>query len=171
MSWRQRWFPNGEWVLLLVLAAETLFFSLVAPNFFTLGNFFEMTRFSVELGLLAVALTPVIVAGGIDLSVGSMMGLAAVTFGAGYHALQLPLPLAIAGALLVGLAGGALNALLIARLKLPALIVTLGTFSLFRGVAEGLTQAPSTTPGFLRVPVPGPGVLPGLVPRSCRCSC
>jgi rhamnose transport system substrate-binding protein len=148
MSWRQRWFPNGEWVLLLVLAAEILFFSLVAPNFFTLGNFFEMTRFSVELGLLAVALTPVIVAGGIDLSVGSMMGLAAVTFGAGYHALHLPLPLAIAGALLVGLAGGALNALLIARLKLPALIVTLGTFSLFRGVAEGLTQGAINYTGF-----------------------
>jgi rhamnose transport system substrate-binding protein len=167
MSWRQRWFPNGEWVLLLVLAAETLFFSLVAPNFFTLGNFFEMTRFSVELGLLAVALTPVIVAGGIDLSVGSMMGLAAVTFGAGYHALHLPLPLAVAGAVLVGLAGGALNALLIARLKLPALIVTLGTFSLFRGVAEGLTQGavnytgfPS---GFLFL---GQGYLGGVVPAQ-----
>jgi len=67
MPWRQRWFPNGEWALLLVLAAEILFFSATAPSFFTLGNFFEMTRFSVELGLLAVALTPVIVAGGIDL--------------------------------------------------------------------------------------------------------
>ena len=44
-------------VVLLVLAAETLFFSLVAPNFFTLGNFFEMTRFSVELGLLHPATT------------------------------------------------------------------------------------------------------------------
>jgi rhamnose transport system substrate-binding protein/rhamnose transport system permease protein len=167
MSWRQRWFPNGEWVLLLVLAAEILFFSWVAPNFFTLGNFFEMTRFSIELGLLAVALTPVIVAGGIDLSVGSMMGLAAVTFGAGYQALHLPLPLAVAGALLVGLAGGALNALLIARLELPALIVTLGTFSLFRGVAEGLTQGavnytgfPS---GFLFL---GQGYLGGLVPAQ-----
>jgi rhamnose transport system substrate-binding protein len=167
MSWRQRWFPNGEWVLLLVLAAETLFFSLVAPNFFTLGNFFEMTRFSVELGLLAVALTPVIVAGGIDLSVGSMMGLAAVTFGAGYQALHLPLPLAIAGAVLVGLAGGALNALLIARLKLPALIVTLGTFSLFRGVAEGVTQGAVNytgfPPGFLFL---GQGYLGGLVPAQ-----
>src|SRR6185503_10843309 len=148
MSWRQRWFPNGEWVLLVVLAAEILFFSQVAPNFFTLGNFFEMTRFSVELGLLAVALTPVIVAGGIDLSVGSMMGLAAVTFGAGYQALHLPLPVAVAGALLIGLAGGALNALLIARLKLPALIVTLGTFSLFRGAAEGLTQGAVNYTGF-----------------------
>ena len=91
------------------------FFSAVAPNFFTLGNFFEITRFSVELGLLAVALTPVIVAGGIDLSVGSMMGLAAVSFGSAYHTWHLPLPLAAACAVLVGCAGGALNALLIAQ--------------------------------------------------------
>ena len=50
-------------------------------NFFTAGNAFEIVRLSVELGLLAVALTPVIVTGGIDLSVGSMMGLCAVVFG------------------------------------------------------------------------------------------
>jgi rhamnose transport system substrate-binding protein/rhamnose transport system permease protein len=167
MSWRQRWFPNGEWVLLLVLAAEAIFFSAIAPNFFTLGNFFEMTRFSVELGLLAVALTPVIVAGGIDLSVGSMMGLAAVTFGAAYQVWQLPLPLAVGCAVIVGCAGGALNALLIAKLKLPPLIVTLGTFSLFRGIAEGMTEGavnytgfPS---GFLFL---GQGYLGGLVPTQ-----
>jgi rhamnose transport system substrate-binding protein len=167
MSWRQRWFPNGEWVLLLVVAGEILFFSAIAPNFFTLGNFFEITRFSVELGLLAVALTPVIVAGGIDLSVGSMMGLAAVSFGAGYHTWHLALPLAAACALLVGCAGGALNALLIAKLELPALIVTLGTFSLFRGVAEGVTEGavnytgfPS---GFLFL---GQGYLGGVIPTQ-----
>jgi len=165
--WRRRWFPNGEWVLLVVIAAETLLFSAIAPAFFTWGNFFEITRVSVELGLLAVALTPVIVAGGIDLSVGSMMGLAAVTFGAEYHAWHLALPLAAAGALFVGCAGGALNALLIAKLKLPALIVTLGTFSLFRGVAEGMTQGsvnytgfPS---GFLFL---GQGYLGGLIPSQ-----
>ena len=139
MPWVRRWFPNGEWVLLLVLALEIAFFSAIAPGFATVGNFFEITRFSVELGLLAVALTPVIVAGGIDLSVGSMIGLAAVSFGAGYHVLQLPLPLAAACAIVVGCGGGALNALLIAKLQLPALIVTLGTFSLFRGIAEGMT--------------------------------
>src|SRR5713226_8924543 len=148
MSWRRRWFPNGEWMLLLVLGGEVLCFSAVAPNFFTLGNFFEVTRFSVELGLLAVALTPVIVAGGIDLSVGSMMGLAAVSFGAGYHVWHLALPLAAACAVLVGCAGGALNALLIAKQQLPALIVTLGTFSLFRGVAEGMTQGAINYTGF-----------------------
>jgi rhamnose transport system permease protein len=52
---------------------------------FTAGNFFEVIRFSVELGLLAIALTPVIVTGGIDLSVGSMLGLAAVVFGAAWR--------------------------------------------------------------------------------------
>ena len=87
---RERWFPNGEWILLLALAAEVALFSAIAQNFFTLGNFFEVTRLSVELGLLAVALTPVIISGGIDLSVGSMMGLAAVVFGAAYQDWHLP---------------------------------------------------------------------------------
>jgi rhamnose transport system substrate-binding protein len=167
MSWRQRWFPNGEWVLLVVCAAEIVFFSAVAPNFLTLGNFFEITRFSVELGLLAVALTPVIVAGGIDLSVGSMMGLAAVSFGSAYQTWHLPLPLAAVGAVLVGCAGGALNALLIARVKLPALIVTLGTYSLFRGVAEGITKGAVNYTGFpSRFLFLGQGYLGGVIPAQ-----
>ena len=61
---------------------------------------------------------------------------------------HLPLPLAVACAVLVGCAGGALNALLIARLELPALIVTLGTFSLFRGIAEGVTEGAVNYTGF-----------------------
>jgi rhamnose transport system substrate-binding protein len=167
MSWRQRWFPNGEWVLLLVLAAETVFFAAVAPNFFTLGNFFEMTRFSAELGLLAVALTPVIVSGGIDLSVGSMMGLAAVTFGAAHQAFGLPIPIAMACAIAVGCAGGALNAVLVARVKLPPLIVTLGTLSLFRGIAEGVTEAAVNYTGFpASFLFLGQGYLGGVIPAQ-----
>jgi rhamnose transport system permease protein len=167
MSWRQRWFPNGEWVLLLVLAAETVFFAAVAPNFFTLGNFFEMTRFSAELGLLAVALTPVIVSGGIDLSVGSMMGLAAVTFGAAHQAWGLPIPVAMACAIAVGCAGGALNAVLVAKVKLPPLIVTLGTLSLFRGIAEGVTEGAVNYTGFpASFLFLGQGYLGGVVPAQ-----
>ena len=64
--WRQRWFPNGEWVLLVVLAMEIAIFAATAKNFFTPGNFFEVIRLSVELGLLALALTPIIVSGGIE---------------------------------------------------------------------------------------------------------
>jgi len=135
-----RSFPNGEWVLLIALVAQIAIFSGIAQNFFTQENFFEVVRFSVELGLLALALTPVIVTGGIDLSVGSMMGLAAVVFGAASKDLHLPVAAAALLALLTGCAGGALNAVLIARLKLPPLIVTLGTYSMYRGIAEGITR-------------------------------
>jgi rhamnose transport system substrate-binding protein len=150
MTGSARSVPKGEWVLLLALLGELALFSAIAQNFLTVGNFFEITRFSVELGLLAVALTPIMITGGIDLSVGSMMGLAAVSFGAAYHDWHVALPAAAALALLLGCAGGALNALLVARLQLPPLIVTLGTFSLFRGVAEGMTQAAVNYTGFPR---------------------
>jgi len=138
--WRERFSPNGEWILLLALIGEAGAFSAIAQNFFTLGNFFEIIRASTELGLLALALTPVIITGGIDLSIGSMMGLAAVVFGAAWRDWQLSLGLAALIALLVGCAGGALNAILISRIRLPPLVVTLATLSLFRGIAEGLTR-------------------------------
>src|SRR5919201_1137984 len=108
MHWRQRWFPNGEWILLIALALEIAFFSIVSPRFATVGNAFEVMRFSVELGLLAIALTPVIVSGGIDLSVGSMMGLAAVVFGAASRDWHLPITVAAGTALVLGCVGGAL---------------------------------------------------------------
>ena len=139
----------------------------IAQNFFTLGNLFEIVRLSVELGLLAVALTPVIVSGGIDLSVGSMMGLAAVLFGAAYHDWGLPLPAAAMVALLAGCAGGALNAVLIARFNIPPLIVTLGTFSLFRGIAEGLTHGAVNYTNFpARFLSLGQGYLWGVIPTQ-----
>jgi rhamnose transport system permease protein len=133
-------FLKGERILLLALLAEVAVFSVFAENFFTRGNFFEVIRVSAELGLLAVALTPVIITGGIDLSIGSMMGLAAVLFGAAWRDWGLSLPVAALIALFAGGAGGALNGLLIARLDLPPLVVTLATFSMFRGIAQGLTQ-------------------------------
>jgi ribose/xylose/arabinose/galactoside ABC-type transport system permease subunit/ABC-type sugar transport system substrate-binding protein len=158
-------FPNGEWILLFTLLAEIAVFSAIAQNFFTWENFVEVIRFSVELGLLAVALTPVIITGGIDLSVGSMMGLAAVTFGALWRDAHFPLAGAVLAALLIGCAGGALNALLIARFNLPPLVVTLGSFSLFRGIAEGITQGTVNFTGF---PQPflylGQGYLLGAIP-------
>jgi rhamnose transport system substrate-binding protein len=135
-------------ILAAAIVAEAAIFSLVAPNFFTLGNFFEITRLNVELGLLAVALTPILITGGIDLSVGAMMGLSAVCFGAALQDLRLPVLAAAAAGLAVGCAGGGLNAVLISRLKLPPLIVTLGTFSLFRGVAEGMTESAVNYSGF-----------------------
>jgi rhamnose transport system substrate-binding protein len=139
-EWRRRFAPNGEHLLVLALLAEIAIFSAVARNFFSAANFFEILRFSVELGLISLAETSVILTGGIDLSVGSMMGLAAVVFAGAWQSLHLSLAAAVALALLTGLAGGLLNALLITRFDLPPLIVTLGTYSMFRGIAEGITH-------------------------------
>jgi rhamnose transport system permease protein len=154
-------------VLLLVLVIEILVFSFSGKNFLSSANAFEVTRLSVELGLLALALTPVIITGGIDLSVGSMMGLAAVVMGALWRDAHLPMMLAASLALLVGLLGGSLNALMIARLKFPPLIVTLGTFSLFRGVAEGLTRGIENYSGFSsRFLFLGQGYIGGVIPTQ-----
>jgi rhamnose transport system permease protein len=127
----------------LVLAAlvilELLIFTVTGTHFATFSNAFQITRLSVELGLLALAQTAVILTGGIDLSVGSLMGLCAVLFGKMWRDVGMP-PWAAAGATVaLGAVAGSINALLITKPRIPPLIVTLGTFSLFRGVAEGMT--------------------------------
>lgn len=147
-AWHERIFPNNEWILLIVLVGECLIFSATGSNFLTSGNAFEITRLAVEIGLLALVMTPIIITGGIDLSVGSMMGLSAVVMGALWRDAGVSMPVAIVITLLVGLLGGALNAAVITKLKAPPLIVTLGTFSLFRGIAEGLTRGIENYSGF-----------------------
>ena len=120
--WRERWFPNGEWVLLVALALEVAIFAAHrARTSSRVANFFEVVRLSVELGLLALALTPIMITGGIDLSVGSMMGLAAVVLRRGLARWRTARSAAAARSRCVlGCAGGALNALLITRLEHPA---------------------------------------------------
>lgn len=137
-----------EVVLLLVIALEVVLFSALGRRFLDGTNVSNIFRHSVEIGLLALAMTPVILTGGIDLSVGSMMGLCAVCFGIFVNEAGMS-PL-MAGILSVGIGalGGGLNALLIARFNLPPLIVTLGTFSLFRGLAEALTEGAKSYSGF-----------------------
>ena len=165
--WRERWFPNNEWALVLVLVLECVVFSLTGNNFLSASNAFEVTRLSVEIGLLALVLTPVIITGGIDLSVGSMMGLAAVVMGGLWRDAHLPIALAAAAALMVGALGGSLNAFMITRLNFPPLIVTLGTFSLFRGIAEGLTRGIENYSAFSsRFLFLGQGYVLGLIPTQ-----
>lgn len=146
--WLKKTFPNNEWVLIIVLLIEILLFSIAGSNFLSAANGFEITRLAVEIGLLALVMTPIIITGGIDLSVGSMMGLSAVVFGALWRDANLPIPVAILLTLIVGVLGGALNGLIITKLRFPPLIVTLGTFSLFRGMAEGITRGIENYSGF-----------------------
>ena len=148
LSLTRRLFPNREWILLAVLACECLIFAFAAEHFFTAANLFEVIRLSVELGLLSLAVTPIIITGGIDLSVGSILALCAVVLGSLWRDLHTPLPAAIAISLLVGCACGFLNGVLIGGLNLPPLIVTLGTFSLYRGIAESMTRGIENYSGF-----------------------
>ncbi len=123
----------------LLLLLEIAVFGVVSTNFFTRENAFEIGRLSVEIGLLALALTPVIITGGIDLSAGSLLGLAAVVLGMLWRDAGWPVATAALAAVITGGLGGWLNAVFITRLRIPPLIVTLGSYSLFRGMAEGLT--------------------------------
>jgi rhamnose transport system permease protein len=158
---------GSERALVVLILIEIAIFAFTGPNFFSATNAFEVVRLGVELGLLALALTPVIVTGGIDLSVGSMMGLCAVVFGYLWRDWHLPILAAAAATLAIGTLGGALNALVITRFGGAPLIVTLGTYSLFRGVAEGLTRGVDNfsqfPPSFLYL---GQGYLAGIVPAQ-----
>jgi rhamnose transport system permease protein len=164
---RPRGKPPQELALAALLAVEVAVFAVAGKNFLSLNNAFEVARLSVEIGLLAVTLTPVIVAGGIDLSVGSLMSLSAALFGMLWRDAHLPVALAASVVLLAGACAGGLNALLITRLRLPPLIVTLGTFSLFRGLAEGMTAAVENYTGFPeQFLFLGQGYLFGVVPAQ-----
>ena len=137
-----------EVVLLAVIVLEVILFQALGRRFLDGSNVSNIFRHSVEIGLLALAMTPVILTGGIDLSVGSMMGLCAVCFGMLVKDASLSPWVAAVIAVAIGTAGGGLNAFLIARMKLPPLIVTLGTFSLFRGVAEAVTKGSKSYSAF-----------------------
>jgi rhamnose transport system permease protein len=139
---------RAESLLAIVLVVEVLIFSQTGANFATAGNAFEILRLSTEIGLLALVMTPIILTGGIDLSVGSLLGLSAILFGKLWRDAGLPPVIAAICTLVIGAAGGGLNALLITRLRLPPLIVTLGSFSLFRGLAEAITRGVDNFTGF-----------------------
>ena len=129
-----------ETILLFVVLLEWLYFNSVGPRFGSVDNTFDIMRHSVEIGLLALAMTPIILTGGIDLSVGSLLGLCAISFGKFWRDAGMSIPMAAVCTIGIGALAGGLNATLITWLRLPPLIVTLGTFSLFRGLAEAITR-------------------------------
>jgi len=148
---------SHEMLLLYALVGMWLFFFFagtttnrrgIVVGFGTLDRQFDILRHSCEIGLLALALTPVILTAGIDLSVGSLLGLCAILFGHLWQVAGLPVPVAVVLTLALGAVAGGLNAALITGLRLPPLIVTLGTYSLFRGLAEAITRGSVTYTDF-----------------------
>ncbi|WP_152657093.1 ABC transporter permease [Oceanobacillus sp. CFH 90083] len=118
-----------EYFTILLVGVEIIFFSLFADNFLTASNLTQIIQNSAELAIICIGMTLVIIAGGIDLSVGSILGVVAVIVG---NAILLGLnPILIVFiAILSGLVLGFVNGAIVAWLRIPAIIVTLATMNI-----------------------------------------
>lgn len=168
MLFRRRLQNFGWWhevVLLLILIVLLGVAERLLPGFSNLKSQLYLSRHLWEFSLLTLGMTLIILTGGIDLSVGSTMGLCAVIFGVTFEATQRT-DLAATACLLTGIIAGSLNGILIARFQLHSLIITLATFAAYRGIAEGLSQGKSYSQfgatfsqlaggSFIGVPYPG----------------
>jgi ribose transport system permease protein len=125
----------GTFFVLLLICAGL---ACMRPNFMDPENLMQVGRSFSLIAIMAVGQTLVIITGGIDLSVGSIFGLAGCT-AAFLMLLGIPVPLAIAIALVVGLIAGMLNGMLVTTGKLPSFIATLGTLSVARSVVYVVT--------------------------------
>lgn len=135
--WRR--IQTWEGFLLCALIFIVLMNTVLSPQFMTLGNQINLFQLSIEKIIVALAMTFIIINAEIDLSVGSMMGLAACAFGYLFQAGIDP-AFAIGIVLLIGVVGGAINGFFITTVGLPSLVVTLATLIGFRGLARVLVE-------------------------------
>ncbi len=139
----RRLLARHEVILAAILLVALIGLGRANDRFLTLDNLLNQGRLMTEIGLIALPMTFVIITGGIDLSVGAIVGLCAILLGYSWKTFGLPLPLAIAFSLGVGTLAGFLNGLVITRLKAPPLIVTIASLAFYRGLAEGISKARS----------------------------
>jgi ribose transport system permease protein len=126
----------GTLLGLLVLCAVLW---IASPHFLTASNLVNVVEQSAIIGIIAVGMTFVIITGGIDLSVGSLVALSGIAFGTAVQQ-DVPLPLAAVIGLGTGMACGTINGLLITLGRLPPFIATLGMMSMARGAALMLSD-------------------------------
>ena len=134
---------SQEGVLFVIMLVSVLFLATRTDKFLTVDNLLQQGRFMTEVGLIAIPMTYIIITGGIDLSVGSILGLTAIVLGWTWQELGFPLELAIITGILSGTVAGFVNGLFIVRVGVPPLIMTLATLALYRGLAEGISEARS----------------------------
>lgn len=131
---------QGRYVLLAgIIAGEFLLFGVAAPYFLTVGNLFNILRQVSEIGMISIPLTFLLLSGHMDLSVGSIVGVCGVSTGMILRAGG-SIPLALLAGIAAGTAVGFLNGLIVGKLKIQAVVVTIGTQVLFRGLCYILTS-------------------------------
>jgi rhamnose transport system permease protein len=128
----QRW----EWILVGLIVVVIALNTRLSPYFLNALNLSRTSSDFMELGLMMLPMVFIIITGNIDLSVASNMGMSASLMGL-LHNLGVNIWIAALAGLLLGTLGGVLNGYLVSRVKLPALVVTLGTYAFFRGIAYG----------------------------------
>jgi rhamnose transport system permease protein len=137
------WLKRHETLLAIILVIALIGLGAFNDRFLTVDNLLNQGRLITEIGLIALPMTFIIITGGIDLSVGAVVGLCAIMLGYSWKNFGFPLPIAIVFALAVGGLAGFVNGLVITRIKVPPLIMTIATLALYRGLAEGISQAHS----------------------------
>lgn len=128
------WIDNA--IPAIVLVATILTVSVIIPDFLSVGSLSDLSRQVAEFGLIALALTIVILSGGIDLSVGSMFALSVLTALLSMNVIGLPIGVSLLATLATGFACGLLNGVLIGYLRLRAFITTLVTLVIFRAIYD-----------------------------------
>ncbi len=145
-SWRQlQFFFDGKLhvrlesiIVLLVLGTAM---TILSPYFLSVSNFLNILLATSTIGVLAIGTTLILSSGGLDLSIGSILGVSGVVGAYFCVELEWPWPFAIIGALGAGAFAGYVNGQFITRLRIPAFIVTLGMLGIARGI--GLIIAPN----------------------------
>jgi rhamnose transport system permease protein len=126
----RRW----ETLLLAVAVAIFIFNSFASPYFLNPWNLSDASFNFTEKAIIALAMALIIIAGEIDLSVAAIIAISSTAMGAAAAAGAGPFELVVVG-LAVGLAAGAFNGFIVTRFAIPSIVVTIGTMSLFRGIA------------------------------------
>jgi ribose transport system permease protein len=140
--------PGTSWVSKLIgvqgpligLVALGVVFSFTTSAFLSFRNLLNILDQVTVLGILSLGMTAVIILGGIDLSVGSVLAFAMMILGWLSHDMQLPMVVSIVAALLIGALCGWVNGSLVTRAKLPAFIATLSMMTIARGLANIITD-------------------------------
>ena len=130
----------ADHVPLFSLIALCIVFSMATDTFLSVRNLVNVIDQLTVLGIMALGMTAVIVIGGIDLSVGSVLAVSMMVMGWLSNAQGIPMPVAMMAALLVGALCGTFSGLLITRGNLPPFIATLATMSIARGLANLITD-------------------------------
>jgi len=127
-------FRRWEWMLVGLILVDVIINMRLTPYFLDAQNLSRTSSDFMEIGLMMLPMVFIIITGNIDLSVASNMGMSASFMGL-LHNMGVNIWAAAVAALLLGTLGGMLNGYLVSKVKLPALVVTLGTYAFYRGLA------------------------------------